>query len=437
MGDKKYVNCRKCQCEISMEEAEKYGKYCKKCFKEIKKLHRTDRQTKKSILLGLLFLIIVFVIILIKPVMQLINKNDLSNKVKNEILNDIDYLKYTIEGKYNNHLTIQLNDDFEEYDYTEKEKMIKDISNQFEKIYKEKEEKFVDKNDKNYINNVIKGNTEAKVTLISQNNKYSIDGELIKNDEEYSKKDYLKEKIRQQLNNNSIGNKEEIINMLNSTNYEEKILNNILNISDVKEKSNEIIYQTAKIYTDDDYEKSLELFQKIPNYKDSKELIKNINEIHELDGEWYGKYGYSGYRWIIDGNTCYNVYSDYKHKYTYDTYYCKYEDNILYIFDKEETSNDYNNAEFKMKYKNGKLIYSVYSNTITLSKESDNTTPKEIIVIKEPAIGMTKDEVLDSTWGKPKDINKTTTAYGTREQWCYSGYKYIYFKNGIVTSIQD
>ena len=50
---------------------------------------------------------------------------------------------------------------------------------------------------------------------------------------------------------------------------------------------------------------------------------------------------------------------------------------------------------------------------------------------------MTKDEVLNSTWGQPEDINKTTTKYGTREQWSYSGYRYIYFEDGIVTSIQD
>ena len=50
---------------------------------------------------------------------------------------------------------------------------------------------------------------------------------------------------------------------------------------------------------------------------------------------------------------------------------------------------------------------------------------------------MTKDEVLNSTWGKPEKINKTTTRYGTSEQWCYSQNKYIYFENGIVTSIQE
>lgn len=54
-----------------------------------------------------------------------------------------------------------------------------------------------------------------------------------------------------------------------------------------------------------------------------------------------------------------------------------------------------------------------------------------------PKIGMTRGEAQKSTWGKPIDINKTTTKYGTHEQWVYDGYKYLYFEDGILTSIQD
>jgi tetratricopeptide (TPR) repeat protein len=52
-------------------------------------------------------------------------------------------------------------------------------------------------------------------------------------------------------------------------------------------------------------------------------------------------------------------------------------------------------------------------------------------------IGMTKQEVLDSNWGEPKTINRTTTQYGTNEQWVYYGNKYLYFDNGILTAIQN
>jgi len=54
----------------------------------------------------------------------------------------------------------------------------------------------------------------------------------------------------------------------------------------------------------------------------------------------------------------------------------------------------------------------------------------------EPTIGMTSDEVRISTWGNPNSINKTILASGTDEQWIYSNYRYVYIKNGVVTSIQ-
>ncbi|WP_186430061.1 ankyrin repeat domain-containing protein [Clostridium sp. BSD9I1] len=54
-----------------------------------------------------------------------------------------------------------------------------------------------------------------------------------------------------------------------------------------------------------------------------------------------------------------------------------------------------------------------------------------------PKIGMTAGEVLTSTWGQPEDIKKTTTKYGTSEQWVYDLGKYIYLDNGIVTAIQQ
>jgi hypothetical protein len=49
-------------------------------------------------------------------------------------------------------------------------------------------------------------------------------------------------------------------------------------------------------------------------------------------------------------------------------------------------------------------------------------------------IGMNKKMVRDA-WGVPDNINTTTGSYGTHEQWVYDS-RYIYFKNGIVTSIQ-
>lgn len=52
-------------------------------------------------------------------------------------------------------------------------------------------------------------------------------------------------------------------------------------------------------------------------------------------------------------------------------------------------------------------------------------------------LGMTQQEVLDSSWGKPERINRTIASYGTHEQWVYGGRNYLYFKNGILTTIQN
>ena len=53
------------------------------------------------------------------------------------------------------------------------------------------------------------------------------------------------------------------------------------------------------------------------------------------------------------------------------------------------------------------------------------------------SIGMTKDDVLASSWGKPERVNTTTNAYGVSEQWVYGGRNYLYFKDGILYSIQN
>ena len=53
-------------------------------------------------------------------------------------------------------------------------------------------------------------------------------------------------------------------------------------------------------------------------------------------------------------------------------------------------------------------------------------------------IGMTAKQVLEeSNWGKPKRVNRTTTARGTSEQWVYGDGNYLYFENGVLTAIQN
>lgn len=81
-------------------------------------------------------------------------------------------------------------------------------------------------------------------------------------------------------------------------------------------------------------------------------------------------------------------------------------------------------------------VLSDYINSKPKEPTTESSTTQEPIK-QDPYIGMTVDEVKNSTWGKPSKINKTTTQYGIHEQWVYSSGRYIYFDNGIVTAIQE
>ncbi|MEN6437018.1 MAG: hypothetical protein ABFD97_00375 [Syntrophobacter sp.] len=85
---------------------------------------------------------------------------------------------------------------------------------------------------------------------------------------------------------------------------------------------------------------------------------------------------------------------------------------------------------------NGALVYTVANsdNPSVYEKESDFAEVPDLICA--PSIGMTKKQVLVSTWGQPKKVNTTTTANGVTEQWVYPR-GYIYFKNEVVTTIQE
>lgn len=42
-----------------------------------------------------------------------------------------------------------------------------------------------------------------------------------------------------------------------------------------------------------------------------------------------------------------------------------------------------------------------------------------------------------AAWGRPQKVNTTTTTHSTNEQWVYGNGNYLYFKNEILTSVQN
>lgn len=63
------------------------------------------------------------------------------------------------------------------------------------------------------------------------------------------------------------------------------------------------------------------------------------------------------------------------------------------------------------------------------------STKGKLILENKVRIGFTA-EMCRYSWGNPIEINKTTGSYGVHEQWVFDG-SYLYFENGILTTIQN
>lgn len=185
-----------------------------------------------------------------------------------------------------------------------------------------------------------------------------------------------------------------------------------------------IYYVGVKNYFDGHFTKASECLEKAKDYKDSKEYLSKLSILRKYEGTWEEeRFGFE--QVIINGWKLFTV----SFPHNYDTETEEYDYNL------EGTALD--SAVGSHQLKNGKLIeVNKWRKTRTvLVKVSDSVdVPKEK---PAPSIGMTKEEVLNSNWGKPTDINKTTTKYGVHEQWIYNGFKYIYLDDGVVTSIQE
>ena len=68
--------------------------------------------------------------------------------------------------------------------------------------------------------------------------------------------------------------------------------------------------------------------------------------------------------------------------------------------------------------------------------EKYGETDGELIFKGKVRIGMSKEMCIEA-WGKPSQINRTTNAYGTHEQWVYNLKSYLYFDSDALTTIQN
>jgi hypothetical protein len=100
----------------------------------------------------------------------------------------------------------------------------------------------------------------------------------------------------------------------------------------------------------------------------------------------------------------------------------------------------YNVPYYHVRFENGKEGYLVgfiaeSAPTTDLAIERKQAVA-ECARRGQPKIGMTTDQVYSTCWGKPYRVNRTQTGTHTHDQFVYPSDRYLYFSDGILTSIQ-
>ena len=396
---------------------------------------------KKNTLIGLLIFIIVIIVCLsINPIKNLIYKKNFENSIINTLKNSEYIDKLSLSGDYSLNLDINVNQKFNNLKFVEQEKIIKNITNELEdiwRLYRDNVEKigsnygeikfYID--DKNYYNTVFVSDEIHKNGAIT----------------EYSYNDFLTEQLEPRLNNIVKDIQDEAVRDLyfkalyniTDTSIQEQLVNEI-NDNILK---NELMYLYANSeFEDGMFKNALQIANNIEiTYKDISNLISKITLLDNLQGTYR-----AGNDLIVIDK--WKITFGVDPKYNTDNYYDEYtfnfsvDNNILKLDSKQETI--YAPSvfdEYRIDENNKTLTATIYDELqmsdypIYYYESSETIFPEKL---KEPSIGMTKKEAENSTWGKPKKINTTVTSYSTHEQGVYGNGRYLYFDDGILTSIQ-
>ncbi|MBQ6936660.1 MAG: hypothetical protein IJN49_08960 [Clostridia bacterium] len=362
------------------------------------------------------------------------NYNDYITGV-NSCINQKSYSNYKptciFEGENNNIVKITVEPLFNNCDYVTQKEIICDLTKEINKLYTEYNS-----------SPLLKKSIDSTVYILADTDIYycelSNEGDcgILKNEKPYNELDYLHERLTLKVSADE-----------NLTKYiygisDIEILEKLIDIKDVEECKKEILYTIAKIFIEDNDSSAKNILISLKNYKDSEILLNEWNYNHEFDGTWYGSNGLLGeyrisHEWIINGSSCYNIYTEDNTKNGINERYCLRKNDALYVFESKEYSSELSNALYVFEYSNGEITYKYYYDiyTICLEKISGDVKLPETSYIPDPSIGMTASEVKNSTWGSPKKINKNTYSWGVREQWVYGDGRYIYLEDGVVTSI--
>lgn len=202
----------------------------------------------------------------------------------------------------------------------------------------------------------------------------------------------------------------------------------------IETESKDTMYKMALSYfSEGDYNSALPIFEYLGNYERSADYLIACDFILQLSG--FYTYRKSNELFIFEiGKNVTVMDGDYR--------ITKFKTVTLENKDGEYrlvAEGDFGTYVFVNR--DGTIQFFSYGNTPTNPSTADHyeslrKMPDDYGFPTEPQIGMTAEEVRNSTWGDPQDINTTITAYHTTEQWCYSNNRYVYLEDGIVTSIQ-
>ena len=150
---------------------------------------------------------------------------------------------------------------------------------------------------------------------------------------------------------------------------------------------------------------------------DDKKLADNFYILDSSKTTLDEAKNYAHKKWV----EIYNESSRYKYEFNWVELNCEIVDKVI--------NNNKEFLDFYIDYKKN-VFFTKYD--VENPSENDSKSDSNY----EPSIGMTAEQVENSTWGSPKKKNKDTYSWGTTEQWVYSK-GYIYFRNGRVSSISE
>lgn len=201
---------------------------------------------------------------------------------------------------------------------------------------------------------------------------------------------------------------------------------------------------------------AMDLFESIPEYEDADDYMLRAKLMNNMQGNWMLR----GSKITVFSTVDYNYAALEINGWNASLSYCtdgdatfdKAKECELIVSDNETLLFSKDNVEYSMKYRAGciaatiikdehfeklKSLSSPFYNWLKYDKDTMAFVKYDSGIPKYPSIGMTSDEVVNSSWGTPEEINKDTYSWGVKEQWCYSKNRYVYLEDGIVTAISE